>query len=40
MYQATECRRREDELGAFGRGIEVEDPTTHARCQASAFILS
>lgn len=34
MYQATGYRR-EDELGGFGRSIEVEDPATHARCQAS-----
>jgi len=34
MYQATGYRRPEEEFGAFGRSIEVEDPATHARCQA------
>lgn len=34
MYQTTGYRRRDEELGGFGRSIEVEDPATHARCQA------
>jgi hypothetical protein len=34
MYQTAGNRSREEELGGFGRGVEVEDPVTHVRCQA------
>jgi hypothetical protein len=45
MYQATECTRREEELGAFGRGIQPSAPSpqlsdwrrkrrVNCRCQA------
>ena len=34
MYQTTGYRGREEGLGTLGRSIEVEDPATHARCQA------
>lgn len=34
MYQTAGNRRREDEVGGLGRAVEVQDPVTHARCEA------
>jgi D-alanyl-D-alanine carboxypeptidase len=34
MYLTSGYRRNSSGLGALGRSIEVEDPSTHARCKA------